>query len=94
MNAHIDERRFEALKQQAIQENEATYGTEARSRYGNEAVDATNRQVASMSQQDWSEAQTQEARIGELLAQLAASDDPTAGTRPELSRELYAIHRA
>lgn len=94
MDNHTDTQRFEALKQQAIRENEAAYGTEARERYGDEAVDATNQQVANMSQKDWDEAQAQEKRIGELLAQLAASDNPTASTCSELGRELCTVHRA
>lgn len=93
-NSIKDSQRFEALKQQAIQENEATYGAEARSRYGNEAVDASNRQVAAMSSQQWDNAQQQANRIGELIAQLAAYPDRVEAIHSDVARELCKLHRA
>ena len=48
-----DAARFEALKQQAVKENEAAYGAEARKRYGDTAVDTANRQGAAMTQDQW-----------------------------------------
>lgn len=93
-NSIQDSQRFEALKQQAIQENEATYGAEARSRYGNEAVDASNRQVAAMSSQQWDNAQQQADRIGELIAQLATYPDRTEAIHSDVARELCELHRA
>lgn len=92
-NPAQDRRRFEALKQQAIQENEATYGAEARSRYGNDAVDASNQQVAAMSPQQWNDAQQQANRIGELIAQLAAQPDRAESMRSDTARELCELHR-
>lgn len=93
MSPH-DAQRFEALKQQAIQENESAYGTEARQRYGDDAVDAVNQEVAAMSQDQWAQAQQQAQRIGELIAQLAAAPDPTEAVRSETGRELFELHRA
>ncbi len=89
-----DAARFEALKQQAIKENEATYGAEARSRYGDQAVDTANEQVAAMTQDQWSSAQRQAERIGELIAQIAADPDPAQAARSDLGRELCSTHRA
>ncbi len=88
-----DAARFEALKQQAIKENEAAYGTEARSRYGDQAVDTANERVAAMTQDQWGSAQDQAERIGELIAQIAADPDPAQAARSELGRELCATHR-
>ena len=44
-----DESKFAALKEQAIKENEAAYGQEARQRYGNKAVDSANKTLLGMS---------------------------------------------
>ena len=44
---------FKALKRQAIEENERAYGREARERHGDDAVDAANERLASLSQDDW-----------------------------------------
>lgn len=89
-----DAARFEALKQQAIKENEAAYGAEARKRYGDTAVDTANRQVAAMTQDQWGTAQQQSERIGELIAAVAAAPDPAQAVRSELGRELCETHRA
>ena len=89
-----DAQRFEALKQQAIQENEATYGAEARTRYGDEAVDASNERIAAMTQNQWNTAQDQAERIGELITQLADAPDRDSALRSSAARELCALHRA
>ena len=91
--ADRDGERFAALKQQAIEENERAYGTEARSRYGNDAVDASNAKVAGMGQGEWDETQEQARRIGELIAQIAACADPASAVDGEQGRELCALHR-
>lgn len=89
-----DRKRFAALKQQAIAENERTYGTEAREHYGSDVVDASNAKVAGMDQRAWDEAQTQAQRIGELIAQIAANPDPAGAVDDELGRELCELHRS
>lgn len=43
-----DEQKFEAFKKQLIDKNEADYGKEIRSKYGNETVDASNAKLMSM----------------------------------------------
>lgn len=88
-----DSERFAALKQQAIAENERTYGAEARRRYGSDVVDASNAKVAGMDQRAWDEAQTQARRIGGLIAQIAASPDPAGTVDDEPGRELCELHR-
>ncbi len=90
----LDSERFAALKQQAIAENERTYGAEARERYGSDVVDASNAKMAGMDQRAWDEAQTQAQRIGELIAQIAASPDPAGAVDDEPGRELCELHRS
>jgi DNA-binding transcriptional MerR regulator len=89
-----DATRFETFKRQAIEENERAYGKEARERYGDAAVDASNAKVAGMSREDWDEAQDQQRRIAEALAKIAASDDPGTLVRGDAGRELCELHRA
>lgn len=89
-----DAQRFEALKEQALRENEEAYGAEARKRYGDDAVNATNQKAGAMTQQQWSSAQQQADRIGELIAQLAAAPDPAEAVRTDAGRELFELHRA
>lgn len=36
---------FEAMKREGLQQFEETYGTEARERYGNDAIDASNERM-------------------------------------------------
>ncbi len=43
---------FKALKRQAIEENERVYGREARERYGDDAVDAANERLSSLSRDE------------------------------------------
>lgn len=91
--ADRDGERFAALKQQAIEENERTYGAEARGRYGDGVVDASNAKVAGMGRDEWDETQEQARRIGELIAQIAACADPASAVDGEQGRELCALHR-
>lgn len=93
MSSH-DAQRFEALKQQAIHENESTYGAEARQHYGDDAVNAVNQEVEAMSQDQWAQAQQQAKRIGELIARLATAPNPAEAVRLETGRELFELHRA
>lgn len=93
-NASTDTARFAALKQQAIRENEQRYGAEARARYGNDAVDATNRKVEAMTQEEWDGAQTLSETIARLLATIAAADAPEELVLGATGRELCAAHKA
>lgn len=47
--------KFEAFKKKTIDENEAKYGKEAREKYGNEAVNASNARMMNMSESQYSE---------------------------------------
>ncbi len=93
-NAPRDAARFEALKQQAIAENERLYGTETRATYGDQAVDTVNERVATMSEDQWQSADDQQRAIGAALARIAAAGDPEASARGEAGRELFELHRA
>ena len=85
MNEHAA---FEALKRQAIEENERAHGREARERYGEDAVDAANERLASLSQDEWDEKDRLEQAIKELLRTAMATGDPSG----EPARELARMH--
>ena len=83
MNEHAA---FEELKRQAIEENERAHGREARERYGDDAVDAANERLASLSQDEWDEKDRLEQAIKERLRAAMATGDPVGEPAHELAR--------
>jgi len=84
-----DEEKFEGLKEQAIRENEAAYGTEIRERFGDEAVDASYTKVKGMSKEKWQQAGELQKKIQEKLAAAFAAGDPAG----EDAQEACAMHK-
>ena len=76
--------KHEALKRRAIEENERAYGREARELYGDDAVDAANERLASLSQDEWDEKDRLEQAIKERLRSAMATGEP--------ARELARMH--
>ena len=76
--------KHEALKRRAIEENERAYGREARELYGDDAVDAANEHLASLSQDEWDEKDRLEQAIKERLRAAMATGEP--------ARELARMH--
>ena len=85
-----DKEKFEALKRQAVQENEAAYGQEAREKYGDEAVDGSNRRLSGMSREEWEQMNQEETGYREALRRAAAAGDPAG----EDAREAVRLHAA
>lgn len=85
-----DQQKFEGMKQQALRENEAAYGQELREKYGDAAIDEYNRRFASISQQEWEEAQKEEAACIAALRRATASGDPAGAD----AREAVRLHAA
>lgn len=83
-----DDEKFEKLKADAIAAHEKEYGKEARSRYGDAAVDEANENLRAMSKQDWDEKEMLEQRIKDKLVAAMATKDPTS---PE-SQEVAKMH--
>ncbi|MBQ9021102.1 MAG: MerR family transcriptional regulator [Eggerthellaceae bacterium] len=83
-----DEERFEGLKRAAVDANEHAYGTEARQRYGDEAVDAANKRLLSMDQATWQRKEALEQAIIEQLKGAMASGDATN----EKAAQLADLH--
>lgn len=89
-----DAARFEAFKREALRENERIYGEELRQRYGNDAIDESNRQVESLTHDQWNEAAQQSEQIAQALAAIAASSNAEERILGEEGRALCDLHRA
>lgn len=89
-NANKDAKKFEALKQQAVDENERAYGEEVRAKYGDKTVDAANAKLLRMGQREWSDVN----QLGEdILAQLSSAME-TGDATGEAARRLVDMHRS
>ena len=85
-----DSEKFEAMKQQVIRENEEAYGREARARYGDGAVEGTNRRLAGMTRADWEQMSREESGYKEALRRAMAAGDPAGAD----AREAVELHGA
>lgn len=85
-----DEKKFEGMKRQVIEENEAAYGKELREKYGDETVEAHMARLSGMSQQEWAQTQKDEEDYKAALRRAAAAGDPAG----EDAREAVRLHAA
>lgn len=86
----IDKDKFEGMKRQAIEENEAAYGKELREKYGDEAVEEHTARLAGMSAQEWEKTQTDEEGYKAALRRAVETGDPAG----EDAREAVRLHAA
>lgn len=86
----MDHEKFEAFKRDAVAKNEAKYGAEARSKYGDAAVDASNKRMMDLSQQQYNEKESLEA---EILSQLEAAVRSGASPDSDEGRQIVDLHR-
>ena len=85
-----DEAKFSAFKQQAIDDNEATYGQEVRERYGDAAADETNAALMGLSREEyaaWNELDYTLRQRLEQAVEMGLSPDSAEG------REICELHR-
>lgn len=62
----------------AVHSNEMRYGAEARKLYGNDAVDAANKRILGMSDEEWNEKELLGKKIIELLKLAMEGGDPAS----------------
>lgn len=62
-----DSEKFRAFKENMIQENEEKYGKEIREKYGDSEVDASNRRMLNMSEEEWKHFKDLEEEIKNAL---------------------------
>ncbi len=85
-----DDVKFAALKEQAVAENEAAYGREARDRYGNQAVDTANRALLGMSKARYEAWTALDAELRKRLEDAVGAGLSPAG---EEGKALCELHR-
>lgn len=85
-----DEAKFAALKEQAVAENEAAYGQEARKRYGNQAVDTANKALLGMSAAQY---ETWTALDTELRHRLEIAVEGGLSPAGEEGKAVCELHR-
>ena len=85
-----DAEKFEAFKHQTIQRNEKLYGTELREKYGNAAIDASNRKLLHMTEFEYSHFQTLGNQILEDLEHAVSVGLSPSG---EEGRRIFQQHR-
>ena len=85
-----DEKKFEAFKRRFVEEKERLYGAEAREKYGDAEVDASNARVMGISLELFREYE----RLGqEILDKLSAAVASGADPTGEMGKEITALHR-
>lgn len=82
--------KFEVFKKNLIDENEKTYGTEIREKYGHERVEESNRKMLHMSQADWEHFKRLEQ---EILEKLQSAVQAAAAADSVEAKEVVALHR-
>lgn len=80
---------FEAMKREGLQQFEKTYGAEARERYGNDAIDASNERMMGLTKDEWEAKELLEDAI-KVQLRLARAEGDAAG---EAATELARMHR-
>jgi len=85
-----DEAKFRALKELAVEENEKTYGREARGKYGDAQVDAAHKNWLGLSREAYDRWQELDREILSRLEQAVAAE---LSPESEEGREITALHR-
>ena len=83
-----DKDKFRGFMRELVDENEAKYGTEARQKYGEEIVSASNAKVRGMTQKQYEESARLAAQIQETLKAALKTGDP-AGPLAQKAAELH-----
>lgn len=83
-----DRQKFEALKRQAVDENEHVYGQEIRAKYGDKTVNAANEKLLQMDQQEWDDVNELGEEILKQLSHAMEQGDPTDAA----ARRLAQMH--
>lgn len=83
-----DKEKFEGFKQKLIEDNEAEYGKEARERYGNDAVEKSNRIFKNMSREEYDRMVDLEKQVKLTLAEAYKAGNP-AGHLAQKAADLH-----
>ncbi len=84
-----NDEKFEGFKRKIIEDNEKIYGAEARARYGDGAVDASNANIMGLTCGRYAEAEELSRRINDSLKTAFKAGDPAG----ELAQKVCEMHR-
>lgn len=84
-----DKEKFEGFKQKLIDDNEKKYGREIREKYGDEAVEKSNKKLKGMTEQQYEEVTRLSNEIMETLHAAFKTGDPAG----ELAQKAADLHR-
>lgn len=84
-----NEEKFKGFKEKMLQQNEEKFGEEIRQRYGNEAVEASNKKWLNMTEQQFEEMGQLEQSLFERLREAMADGNPAS----ELGQEVAELHK-
>lgn len=76
---------FEMMKEQGLRDFESTYGAEARERYGDDVIDATNERMMALTKDEWDAKELLEEAIKVQLRLAMATNDPAGDAAAELA---------
>ena len=82
--------KFKGMKQDLIEQNEQKHGAEARERWGDKAVDDSNRKMLNLSEEEFMRFQELGASMNEALEDAVRNGLDPAGEEGE---RIYAMHR-
>lgn len=85
-----DQKKFEAFKEKLIQENEEKFGAEIRQRHGDGEIDASNRKLLNMTEEEWKKFQELEQKILSGLKECVLAG---AGPESEAAKEIVTLHK-
>ncbi|MFB5189838.1 MerR family transcriptional regulator [Alicyclobacillus fastidiosus] len=84
-----DQEKFEGFKRSMIEDNEQQYGAEIRTRYGNDAVDASNAKVLNMTPAQYEEVTQLELSLKSTLAEAFHTGDPES----DIAQRAADLHK-
>lgn len=82
--------KFEAFKKGMIQENEKTYGEEIREKYGDDTVNASNRKMLNMSEEEY---ETFQGLAEEIASTLEQAVQDGASADDEIGKKAVELHK-
>lgn len=83
-----NEQKFEAFKNKLIEDNEQAYGQEIREKYGEEMINASNKKLKQMTEEQYAAGQQLEQQLFDRLKEALVDGDATTETAMEAA-ELH-----
>ena len=84
-----DKEKFAAFKQNIINENEKKYGAEIRKKYGDRAIDESNKKILDMSQESWNSLEELNELLNKTLKAAVEEGNPAS----ETAQKACALHK-